>query len=414
MFTFASFVRVRTRVQHWVHIIDSYCFLSAAQHCGEAPTDPIMSGGHARVVRVTVPPERSPTRAADRPRSISSFALMKGVASRLRSLSVRSRGSSSSSARSQQASLSGQLGDIVDANSDAFDSPLKISLTLLSQVQTQLARRKLRSEAAMIKHVMALLHSPDLNGTQPMHQLIANGRLQADEQLEEWLTAMEWMKKDDSERGSGSRASVRPSAVSRPSVLVSAESSTLSMVELSGVDESEPDWSSAPSKHWTLSPFVQSRVQSEDEAALLRMLEHDIRTWEFDMYELDRLTGGHALHAFGWAVFERHCIRHALGIPAERLQRFLQLVEAGYKDVPYHNAMHGACVTHGVYHLLTERRCVRALASRRGRQPPPLYAVPIPRPAAPTSSRVPRPASPTSSRVRVRVARWPPGGRSAQ
>ena len=57
----------------------------------------------------------------------------------------------------------------------------------------------------------------------------------------------------------------------------------------------------------------------------------------------------------GWAIAQRHHVCTECGLDAGKLGAFLQRVEGGYKDVPYHNAVHAACVTHGVYHLLTQR-----------------------------------------------------------
>ena len=71
--------------------------------------------------------------------------------------------------------------------------------------------------------------------------------------------------------------------------------------------------------------------------------------------ELATLTNGHPLCAVGWAVCERHGLRHSLGLSSDKLMRLLQRVEEGYNSCAYHNATHAACVTHGVYSLLTTR-----------------------------------------------------------
>ena len=50
-------------------------------------------------------------------------------------------------------------------------------------------------------------------------------------------------------------------------------------------------------------------LPSSDSARLAHMLEHDLLTWEWDMNETHRLSGGHSLLAFGWALIERHGLR---------------------------------------------------------------------------------------------------------
>mmetsp|Transcript_56652 Transcript_56652/g.148736 ORF Transcript_56652/g.148736 Transcript_56652/m.148736 type:complete len:657 (+) Transcript_56652:92-2062(+) len=98
---------------------------------------------------------------------------------------------------------------------------------------------------------------------------------------------------------------------------------------------------------------VPANLVSADEAEVLRMLEHVVNDWEFDALKLDELTGGHALQAFGWALFERHGLRDSLGFKAEMVLTFLAKVEANYRPVSYHNSAHAACVLHGLHWLLT-------------------------------------------------------------
>ena len=125
------------------------------------------------------------------------------------------------------------------------------------------------------------------------------------------------------------------------------------------------------------------------------MLEHGIFRWEFDVLKLHELTGGHALAALGWRLFELHGVRSVLGMPQSKMQKFLQAsgfsryppcgrflcgarwkqhhcsiepilqeLERGYNDVPYHNSAHAACVCHSVHYLLTSNREVAGLTER--------------------------------------------------
>jgi len=111
-----------------------------------------------------------------------------------------------------------------------------------------------------------------------------------------------------------------------------------------------------------LNPLTRPSLTNAVESRVLMLLEEGPTTWNFDMVELDQLTGGHALSALGWALLERHAIRQSLGISAKSLQTFLALVEEGYQDVPYHNSVHAACVTHGLHWLLTCSDCLRGVA----------------------------------------------------
>ena len=70
------------------------------------------------------------------------------------------------------------------------------------------------------------------------------------------------------------------------------------------------------------------------------------------MLKLQELSNGHALLAFGWALFERHGLRAKLDLRTDGVLEYLASVESGYRDVAYHNAVHGADVAHALHWLL--------------------------------------------------------------
>ena len=70
------------------------------------------------------------------------------------------------------------------------------------------------------------------------------------------------------------------------------------------------------------------------------------------MLKLQELSNGHALLAFGWALFERHGLRAKLDLRTDAVLEYLASVESGYRDVAYHNAVHGADVAHALHWLL--------------------------------------------------------------
>ena len=98
---------------------------------------------------------------------------------------------------------------------------------------------------------------------------------------------------------------------------------------------------------------IPKLVLGTDSALLAQMLEHDLLQWEFDTEEIQRLSGGHALLAIGWALFERHDLRAKLDLRTDAVLDFLANVEVGYKAVPYHNSVHAADVTHALHWLLS-------------------------------------------------------------
>lgn len=73
--------------------------------------------------------------------------------------------------------------------------------------------------------------------------------------------------------------------------------------------------------------------------------------WDFDVFELERLTGGHGLVALCAHLLAPPCA--ALGVDVARLHPFLCALEAAYRsDVTYHTSTHAADVVHGTAWLL--------------------------------------------------------------
>lgn len=262
-----------------------------------------------------------------------------------------------------------------DEPSHLFDSPLQMSLHLLDGLQERLLDQSLGGEAKVVGKVMELLHSPDLMQSKPMQELIDDGKIKADGDVKTWLESMEWMKKSDREETARHSMLVDARRKSRASMAASARASVaFTPTERGFKEESErtketsaddvvlsdgrksADGSGREEEEQPtqlLAPTVRGKLSTQNESRVLHMLEHELTSWEFDMLELKELTNDHALSAVGWAICERHGIRSFLGITPDTMLRFLRKLEDGYKAVPYHNATHAACVTHGVYSLLT-------------------------------------------------------------
>ena len=243
-----------------------------------------------------------------------------------------------------------------------FDSPLQKSLHLLKELQSRLhgGSRALRAESRVVEQVIGLLHSPDLLDSKPMDELIRDGKIQSDDDLKNWLEAMEWVHKNKSDSRSDSHgsghASMRASTSNaRPSSRLSKLNSEL-LVDLDAVSSLQTVDEVHGGRSRLISAPVLRDLSTEAESRVAELLEHRMGDWEFDMLELSELTCGHPIQALGWAIFERHGLRSALSIRASAVQGFLRRVEDGYKAVPYHNAAHGACVAHGVHHLITQHR----------------------------------------------------------
>ncbi|KAF7262345.1 hypothetical protein EG68_00384 [Paragonimus skrjabini miyazakii] len=76
-------------------------------------------------------------------------------------------------------------------------------------------------------------------------------------------------------------------------------------------------------------------------------------TWGADMFEIDRLSDGHALTTTAYRIFQKRDLMRIFCIDPATLVRYLLKVESSYhSDVPYHNALHAADVTQTSHYLL--------------------------------------------------------------
>lgn len=198
-----------------------------------------------------------------------------------------------------------------------FDSPLQTSVHLLLELQSKLNRMHMRGDSRTVEQVLGLLKSPDLLNSKPMDELIADGKIKADDSIKNWLEAMEWVRKEKSrssadlvsQRGSTNRASSRLSRMNSD-MLADVEASTSS--RFGALDEA----ADTTSARRLIMPRIAKGLSSAAESRIIEMLEHEITGWEFDMFELETLTGGHPVQAFVRA----HCpSAHCPLVPARLL-----------------------------------------------------------------------------------------------
>ena len=311
--------------------------------------------------------------------SRSSTSRSRGLSESLRSgaktLSKRVRGLFSSSSSLDANDIDVRLGVHTMSMSaeplglqdgvDTFDSPLQTSIGLLRKLEDHLLERSLESEAGVVQHVVKLLHSDDLFNTETLDELVAEGKIETDDTTKEWLQAMEWMKKPQESNTQLNLSSRQSSRISRMGGsgdnLLAGQSSFVFRSGRISAEEEEDEQEDLELRRRLLSPWLHTKVVDGAEALVLDMLENDLSSWSFNTLKLHELTGGHALAAVGWAIAEKHGLRDEIKISQATLQNFLLKAEEGYRQVPYHNAAHAACVTHGVFHLMTERQALSEL-----------------------------------------------------
>ncbi|KAI8607894.1 hypothetical protein BC830DRAFT_1174890, partial [Chytriomyces sp. MP71] len=85
-----------------------------------------------------------------------------------------------------------------------------------------------------------------------------------------------------------------------------------------------------------------------NEAKIADLLE-TIESWDFDLFELDRLTNGTPLYHLAMAVMQRHNIREQFGLDEQTVRYFFRTIESRYRPLNYHNSMHAADVLHAIH-----------------------------------------------------------------
>lgn len=99
-------------------------------------------------------------------------------------------------------------------------------------------------------------------------------------------------------------------------------------------------------------------AQGSSSAVVALLLE--LGSWEFDIFALAALRPHTVIQTVAWACLLRHNLPRALGLAEPVVRRWLEAVEEGYTDPPYHNRVHGADVTQTTFWFTWHGRAVTA------------------------------------------------------
>lgn len=75
--------------------------------------------------------------------------------------------------------------------------------------------------------------------------------------------------------------------------------------------------------------------------------------WQFDAFELDRVTQGHPLSTLAFYLMSETGLISQLNLNSKKLARYLCFIEDGYLDNPYHNKVHAADVLQTLHMIVT-------------------------------------------------------------
>jgi len=105
---------------------------------------------------------------------------------------------------------------------------------------------------------------------------------------------------------------------------------------------------------WIDSLFVTDPV--------LASLKH-IDSWDFNVFELERACNRNSIVVIILTYVKRLELDKQLPIDMNNLTRFLLTIQSGYKDTPFHNALHAADVTHGTAYFMSQAAVFKQLTA---------------------------------------------------
>jgi hypothetical protein len=85
-------------------------------------------------------------------------------------------------------------------------------------------------------------------------------------------------------------------------------------------------------------------------------------SWDFSIFELDKVSNRHPVLIIALEMVQRFDLEATLPVPVNNLVKLLLRVEAGYNNVPFHNYLHAADVTHGTAYFLSQENVARHIS----------------------------------------------------
>jgi len=98
--------------------------------------------------------------------------------------------------------------------------------------------------------------------------------------------------------------------------------------------------------------FIPFKAEPETEERIRNLLA-DLDTWNFDVWELHRVSGGREMEVVGWNILHSWGLVKKFGINEDVLRKWLASVQAAYpRSNNFHNATHGSDVMQTTHYML--------------------------------------------------------------
>jgi hypothetical protein len=123
------------------------------------------------------------------------------------------------------------------------------------------------------------------------------------------------------------------------------ESTAPKATSVPGIEKVETDDSSP-----NVTDIVSKPTLASD--TLIQQVLSNTESWNFNCFELAQASNGRPLYYLTLHLFSRHEFFSSLRLETAKVERFLTLVEKGYRLNPYHNSIHATDVTQTIHYFL--------------------------------------------------------------
>jgi len=108
--------------------------------------------------------------------------------------------------------------------------------------------------------------------------------------------------------------------------------------------------SGKPERYTEETAWVEKMMKSSEVGKVLQGAD----SWDFSIFDIERASNQHPILVMVLHFVQHFDLESSLPIPYSNLVRLLLRIEAGYKQVPFHNHVHGADVTQGTAYFLMQ------------------------------------------------------------
>jgi hypothetical protein len=95
-------------------------------------------------------------------------------------------------------------------------------------------------------------------------------------------------------------------------------------------------------------------IKNSDSVSEYKWYLHNVDRWDFDVFKFAEHSKGRPLTILAMYLMEKEGLISQFGMDKNVLRRYIQRIEVGYPDNPYHNRIHACGVLHMTYMIISK------------------------------------------------------------